>query len=347
MKSAALTILGVAAVSALPAQATTLATGVPLADLGTPQRLIVAGDPNGNPPDSPAQRVDPNTTTSPFAGVGSIFSDVPGDGGFLGTGSAISKRHILTAAHLFDVDDDGLADVAPSDVFFILNFGSDFSHIVQPQAVSIHPSYIGFSNSPFDDLAILTLGEDLPAGLPIYSLLQPGNTVIQPLVLAGYGTTGDGVNGYDLTTASFEVKRAGANILEYGEFDDDGSGNVEIFAYDFEDSANVAGTDVFGLPTSLGNDIESMVGPGDSGGPAFALDFGSGELLLAGVNTFVVAGPNGHGTFGSIGAGIWLEGYFPWLQQTTGINFGVPDGGSSLAMGAVAFVLLAGLKRRS
>ena len=33
---------------------------------------IVAGDPNGTPPDSPANRVDPNVATSPFSGVVSI-----------------------------------------------------------------------------------------------------------------------------------------------------------------------------------------------------------------------------------------------------------------------------------
>ncbi len=45
---------------------------VALSCAAAPARAIVAGDPLGSPADSPAARVDPNTTSSPFAGVGSI-----------------------------------------------------------------------------------------------------------------------------------------------------------------------------------------------------------------------------------------------------------------------------------
>jgi hypothetical protein len=34
--------------------------------------MIVAGDPNGTPADSPENRVDANTADSPYAGVGSL-----------------------------------------------------------------------------------------------------------------------------------------------------------------------------------------------------------------------------------------------------------------------------------
>src|SRR5262245_58518604 len=33
---------------------------------------VVAGDPIGIPPDSPDKRIDPNSKTSPYAGVGSV-----------------------------------------------------------------------------------------------------------------------------------------------------------------------------------------------------------------------------------------------------------------------------------
>jgi V8-like Glu-specific endopeptidase len=60
----------------------------------------VAGDPNfASDPDSPQQRVDPNTILSPFAGVGSITAfDENGAGTFLCTATPITSRHILTAA---------------------------------------------------------------------------------------------------------------------------------------------------------------------------------------------------------------------------------------------------------
>src|SRR5262245_7078333 len=60
--------------------------------------IIQAGHPSPDPAsgilaDSPDLRIDPNTTTSPFAGVGSIFADNdPSDPiGALGTGTAIDK----------------------------------------------------------------------------------------------------------------------------------------------------------------------------------------------------------------------------------------------------------------
>ena len=43
---------------------------LPPSDLYKIEPVIVAGDPSGDPPDSPANRVDPNTPDSLFAGVG-------------------------------------------------------------------------------------------------------------------------------------------------------------------------------------------------------------------------------------------------------------------------------------
>ena len=57
--------------------------------LGSVSPMIVAGDPAGVPTDNPGLRVDPNTTTSPYAGVGSLFIDAApvGDNqGFLCSG---------------------------------------------------------------------------------------------------------------------------------------------------------------------------------------------------------------------------------------------------------------------
>jgi hypothetical protein len=44
----------------------------------------------GVSPDSPANRVDPNTTTSRFAGIGSIYAQIASGltaGGYIGTGT--------------------------------------------------------------------------------------------------------------------------------------------------------------------------------------------------------------------------------------------------------------------
>ena len=75
------------------------------------QKLMLAGDPNGAPPDSPANRVDQNTPASPFGGV--ISLQIVSGGTFICTGTVISPFHILTAGHCVDIDDNGTIDVIP------------------------------------------------------------------------------------------------------------------------------------------------------------------------------------------------------------------------------------------
>ena len=140
----------------------------PLADI---QKLMVAGDPSGSPSDSPAARVDANTIGSDYAGVGSLWVDAAGPGGFLGSATAISPTHVLTAAHMLDHDDNGSIDVAPADVAFVLNYGGDLSHVIAASALTVHPDWTGFGNpSTNDDVAVIELSSALPAGVPIYAL---------------------------------------------------------------------------------------------------------------------------------------------------------------------------------
>ncbi len=308
--------------------------------------VIQAGDPNGLPVDSPALRVDPNTTTSRFAGVGSVWTHVPSGpdaGNYIGTGTPISPYHILTAAHVVDIDGNGIADIAPGNVNFNLNYGSALSHQISAANISIHPDFTGF-NSPAvnDDLAIITLSSPLPVGVPIYPLVGV-EADYYDLVLAGYGMSGDGVGGYSVNP-SFSVKRSGMNLLEAIDYDDEAgfapTSAIEVFYYDFENSADVANTDLIGVPFAYGNDLETLVGGGDSGGPAFLEDL-LGNLYLAGVNTFGGAiGGDPEGKFGEYGGGIWLESYLPWIETV------VPEP-STYAAGAFVLFAVGGVWVRS
>ncbi len=83
-----------------------------------------------------------------------------------------------------------------------------------------------------------------------------------------------------------------------------------MFRYDFDDPTTT------GQPGgSLGNDMETIIGPGDSGGAALRRK-ADGSWEIVGINTFT----EGYGgRFGDIGGGVLVEPYMDWIHQITGI----------------------------
>ncbi|MCK4565501.1 MAG: hypothetical protein KAU94_12600 [Verrucomicrobia bacterium] len=83
--------------------------------------------------------------------------------------------------------------------------------------------------------------------------------------------------------------------------------NDGLFRYDF-DGPNAG--------DGLSNDIESLIGPGDSGGSLLV-----GNALV-GVNTFT----EGYGgLFGDFGGGIALNDEWNWIHETTGLAIPAPS----------------------
>jgi hypothetical protein len=324
----------------LAAQAAAPAASVVVVEPGSLdlQKLMVAGDPSGTPPDSPAARVDLNTTTSIFAGVGSVFADLGGGYGYMGTGALIHgftpgkegvRNFIVTAAHVVDTDADGIADFAPGAVTFILNAGSDFSQEIAAKSITIHPDFTGFNNPVVnDDIAVIELTANAAPGVPIYNLDTVSSGSAEVVTSVGYGKSGDAINGYTVS-ASLSVKRVGKNQRDAVGYDDEGSGAYEVFYADFDgpnSSTNVydIGTPGFsqGIEGTLGNDVETTVGPGDSGGPSFLSDWNTfeplvgadGNLILLGINNFsgavVATAPH----FGSVYGGMYIPAYAAWID---------------------------------
>lgn len=272
---------------------------------------VIAGSARATPADTPDDRIDPNTISSPYGGVGSL-QVVTRNRSLLGTATVIGPRHVVTAAHVVDLNNDGKVDRRDNTqgVYFILNFGGDQTSKIAVAKFDVHPDFTGFNRpSVNDDLAILTLAEDLPADVPVYALahteLVPGTV----LTFVGYGRSGDGVRGYT-SPADPSVKRDGENAVDafYTQDDRDRPPAKETFRFDFD---GPSGSGPLGGAT-LGNDRETQLGGGDSGGPAFVPD-GMGGLILAGVSAFT-QGANAP-RFGSMGGGVNLYPYLSFIQS--------------------------------
>ncbi len=294
--------------------------GDPTTPIVNPEPVIMAGQYLTGAPteDSPAHRVDPNTILSPFAGIGSLGLN----GSFWATAVPISSWHVLTAGHAVDTDNNGVIDVAPSSLTMHLNYGGDSTHILTFSSIALNPEFSGF-NAPAlnDDVAVLTLTAPLPAGVPFYPILKRPMRQGDVLTFVGYGRTGWGNYGFNLPFPNFDVKRVGQNVADLAFLDDEGFNFPEVYVFDFD--GPTAASNSLGS-TTLGDSIETTLGNGDSGGPAFVLE--GGEYQLAGINTFIarftssVAEPP---MFGSAGGGIMVFPLGSWISSQTGLTWDV------------------------
>lgn len=225
--------------------------------------------------------VDPNTDPT-FAGVGSLSRSTGGTF----SGVLIGSRYVLTAQHVVG------ASASPAQWTFNLNLdglalGERTFAVTRIVAA---PGFVGFVNGEVarNDLTVLELDHDVPAGIPIYGLSDSPLQLGQEITLVGYGGTGPA------------LKRRGTNIVEFLDPAPGPGANADVFAYDYDtDSANQA----------------TVVG-GDSGSPVFVNE--GGVWKLAAISTFSWTNPEVPGT-GPVrgGGGMIVSAYAPWIQQAT------------------------------
>jgi len=313
---------------------------------------------SGALPDSPAAHVDGNTSASPFSGVVSINIRYDGQS-FICSGALVGKRQVVSAGHCVDTDGNGtLVDLHKpgSDVRVIFNSNGTFNALIAATSVSMNPDYQGFGHCPAgvsgfcvnDDISVITLGQDAPASAKIYKVAVNPVTSGTHIIMAGYGTSGNGIDGFNVAP-SFFVKRTGENYMDMFDGNDEQgfTGPNEVWYADFDGNGQDSFCSRYGVCTPiLPNDRESGIGGGDSGGPSFVEQYG--ELMLVANNTFSGAfDGQTPGTFGTYFGGIVLGSYADYLVGATGGNITlVPEPGSMALLGMGALMLL-GRRRRS
>ncbi|GAA5214279.1 trypsin-like serine protease [Corallincola platygyrae] len=318
------------------------------------EKRVVAGNPlDPINPDSSDDRIDANVPSSPFAGVVSIYIQY-GGGGYICSGAMIDKWHVATAAHCVDETDTGVVlDLTNPDNDLQVIFNNDGSYrddragsIIAAASATIHPDYAGFNICPDgssgcvnDDIALIELTKPVGDDIPIYEFLDRPVQAGDEFVMVGYGTSGNGVDGYNVSP-DFAIKRVGANIVDVFDTDDEGdylfttdnsAGGAEVWYADFDGDRNndgaitgdedmlcdlgIACSPILPNANDWVNSIwgEANIGGGDSGGPSFIYDEATGKYLLAANNTFGI--PFFDGAFGDVFGGNLYYAYQDWIND--------------------------------
>jgi hypothetical protein len=257
---------------------------------------ILAGGEFSLPADSPSNRLD---IEGAYDFVGALEINA---GGYLYRGSAValSCNWVLSAGHNVDFNDDGQVDDGLGVNLHLPGYGS-----YTASSFSAHPDFTGFGNPSIQhDLSLLYFEDALPDLM--YPTLGNSLSLGDTGTLVGLGRSGYGDYGYT-TDASLTDRRYGFNVID--ELDDN------LFRYDFDDPGT----------GGLGNDLETIIGPGDSGGALLV------DGALVGINTFT----EGYGgLFGDYGGGIALNNEWDWIHETTGLAIPEPSTLVTLMVGA-------------
>lgn len=268
------------------------------------------------------------TSPSYYDGVARLV--IEGSSGTWGcSGALVSSVHILTTAHCL-TDASGNLDVISLAAYFPtagVYFGASYS---------VHPYWDGDVLNGYD-VGLVRLSAS--PGLNPYPILT--TPVADVVTLAGYGTSGNGSQGW---TLGWGTLRAGTNWFEGAVWAIPG----EPYAFDFDDGTAARDTLCLILMDpqfcETYTAFEVHPGLGDSGGPTFW----NGSIVS--IHSFIATFGSQwgdlddelNGTFGELAGDTRVDVYSDWILSQ------IPEPGSALLVvsGLVAWVWLRRESRR-
>lgn len=241
----------------------------------------------------------PVTLAPQFDGV-VLINAIDGAQAFIGTGSLlIDRTFILTAAHVVT---NNSGTKLSGTIDFVTSSGTQ-SIVYTTDDVFIVNGYDPNDDNTIvpNDVALIRINGVVPSGIQGYDIYRLHDEIGQNFTMVGYGQTGVGATGE--TDGSSGTKRVGTNTFEATDNLTEGSAYFRNLAYDFDDGTSAENTfaNDYSIPSTLGvfssaTLVETAVGAGDSGGPAFiSTSFG---LSIAGITS----GSTDDSKFGSIGS---------------------------------------------